>query len=238
MKILSVGDIHGKSIWNTINADLYDRIYFAGDLYDAFEYTQKQIHSNALELVQWARDAGNVFFCIGNHDAHYFKWQEGDVHRLVRGSGYASSQQYKAFHLYIENKELFKVAHQVDNYLWTHAGLSQAGYEFHYHKTERDLRNIYGLNTLADILNKMWDINYLPLFYVPLSRGGDDTFGGPLWASHIDTSGNPLEDYHQIVGHTVSADIIHKGNEDTSITYIDCLNTQIGKFYEIEISTI
>jgi hypothetical protein len=65
-----------------------------------------------------------------------------------------------------------------------------------------------------------------------------DMYGGPLWADMDDTIGNPLTNYHQIVGHTATQDIIHKGmNDETSITYIDCLNYKVGKFYEITITT-
>jgi len=236
MKILSVGDLHGKPIWETIDPKQYDLIYFLGDLYDAFEYTQQEIHDNALAVVQKARDAGNMFFVIGNHDAHYFKWQT-PVHKMVRGSGYASSQLYRAFHLYWDNRDLFRVAYQHDNYLWTHAGFSEAGYNFHFKRKVDDvIQSFDNVHTIADAINKLWDLNDPSIFKVPLSRGGDDTYGGPLWASRSDTIGGPLSGFHQIVGHTASNDIIHKElNPDTSITYIDCLNHQIGKFYEIEI---
>jgi len=235
MKILSVGDLHGKSIWEQIDASKYDKVIFVGDIYDAFEYSQQELHDNALALVQWAKDAGNVFFCIGNHDAHYFKWQE-PVHKIVRGGGYSEKQQYRAYHLYIDNKELFKVAYQEKDYLWTHAGLSQAYYTAYIEPVVVGIMNMYSLNNLADVLNKMWDINFEKLFVAPLSRGGDDTYGGPLWADKSDTIGGPLSRYHQIVGHTATYDIEHKElNPETSITYIDCLNFQIGKFYEIDI---
>lgn len=236
MKILSVGDLHGKRIWETVDASKYDQVIFIGDLYDAFEYTIDEVHDNAMSVVQWAKDKGNIFFCIGNHDAHYFKWQE-PVFKTVRGSGYNEKQLYRAYHLYIENKELFKVAYQIENYLWTHAGLSQAGYTFHFAQKATDMmKSFKNVSTLADVLNKLWDLNDTSIFVAPLSRGGDDTYGGPLWASQSDTIGGPLSGYHQIVGHTASHDIIHKElNPDTSITYIDCLNHQIGKFYEINI---
>lgn len=238
MKILSVGDLHGKPVWEDIDADKYDLVYFVGDIYDEFDHirTMDEVHDNALALVQRARDLGNWFFCIGNHDAHYFKWQE-PIFKQVRGAGFNEKQLYRAYHLYIENKDLFKVAYQYNNYLWTHAGLSQAGYNFHFKEmVDTLIATQNGVNTLADALNKMWDLNYEPLFYAPLSRGGDDTYGGPLWASKSDTIGGPLSGWHQIVGHTATADIIHKElNENTSITYIDCLNFKPGKFYEIEI---
>jgi len=235
MKILSVGDIHGKNIWERIDASKYDRVRFTGDLYDAFEYDQDELHDNALALVQWARNVGNVDFVIGNHDAHYFKWQE-PVFKEVRGGGFSEKQLYRAYHLYIENKDLFKVAYQEEKYLWTHAGLSQAYYGHHIEPRVIDIMNTYAVSTLAEVLNIMWDINYAPLFVAPLSRGGDDMYGGPLWADKSDTEGGPLSGYHQIVGHTGIYDIVHKElNPETSITYIDCLNYQIGKFYEIDI---
>lgn len=236
MRILSIGDIHGKPVWENVDATKYDRVYFIGDLYDAHEYSPDEIHENALAATQYARDMGNVFFCIGNHDAHYFKWQT-PVFMQVRGSGYNDKQLYRAFHLYLDNKDLFKVAYQHENYLWTHAGLSEAGYNFHLKRKVDDVIHTFAnVHNIADALNKLWDLNDPSIFLVPLSRGGDDTYGGPLWADRSDTIGGPLSGYHQIVGHSFCHDIIHKElNPETSITYIDCLNFKIGKFYEIEI---
>lgn len=236
MKILSIGDLHGKRIWETVDATKYDQVIFTGDLYDAFEYTMDEIHDNALAVVQWAKDQGNVFFCIGNHDAHYFKWQT-PVFRLVRGSGYNEKQLYRAYHLYIENSELFKVAYQIGNYLWSHGGLSDSSYEHHFKRKIPDIIESFDkVNTIADALNKLWKLNDESIVAVPASRGGDDPYGGPLWASKKDTINEPLSGFHQIVGHTSVQDILHnKINSDTSITYIDCLNFKQGKFYEIEI---
>lgn len=235
MKILSVGDIHGKSIWEKIDTKKYDEIIFIGDLYDAFEYTNNGIHNNALALIQWAHEAGNVKFIIGNHDAHYFKWHT-PVFKQIRGSGYSANQLYRAYNLYIKNKELFKIAYEKKNYLWTHAGLSNSSYNKHINPSENAIRDTFNFKTLAEVLNYMWDINHLGLFRVPLSRRGNDTYGSLLWADRSDTIEDPLSGYHQIVGHTSCEDIIHKDlNDKTSITYIDCLNKQIGKFYEIDI---
>ena len=235
MKVLSVGDLHGKSIWEKIDASQYDRVIFTGDLYDAFEYGPEEIHTNALAVVQWAHEMGNVSFTIGNHDAHYFKWQT-PVFQDVRGSGYTDKQLHRAYHLYIENKELFRVAYRIGDYLWTHAGLSQMSYSMHFEPQVNDIMNTQGFTNLAQVLNYMWDINCPAIFKIPMSRGGNDSYGSILWADITDTSGDPLEGYHQIVGHSRVEDIIHKElNDDTSITYIDCLDRRIEKFYEIEI---
>ena len=235
-KILSVGDIHGKPVWKNIDSSKYDLIIIIGDLYDAFEYTADEIHTNALELVQWAKQSANVKIIIGNHDAHYFKWQT-PIFSKIRGAGFNEKQLHRAFHLYYDNQDLFQVAYQYGNYLWTHAGLSEISYNFHYKRKVEDIQSTFKeVNNLGKALNKLWDLNDLSLFIAPLSRGGNDSFGGPIWADRSDTIGGPLSGYHQIVGHSHCHDIIHKEiNDETSITYIDCLNFAIGKFYEINI---
>ena len=235
MKILSVGDTHGKAAWQHIDPTKYDRIYFTGDLYDAFEYTNKEIHTNALELVQWAKDAGNVYLCIGNHDAHYFTWHT-PVYEDVRGSGHSANQLYQAYNLYQDNKELFRVAYRQGNYLWTHAGLSNGSYNSYFKPYVDDIMASQKFTNLAQVLNYMWDIKHPSIFLVPMSRGGGSLHGSLLWSNITDTADDPLENYHQIVGHSRVLDIVHKqSNDDTSITYIDCLDTRIDKFYEIEI---
>lgn len=235
MKILSVGDIHGKPIWREIDPTKYDRIYFIGDLYDAFEYSPDEIHTNALELVQWARQACNVKFVIGNHDTYYFKWQT-PVFKQVRGSGYTEKQLHRAFHLYIENKDLFSVAYRYGQYLWTHAGLSNASFNTHFKPHLNGIMTNQGITKLDKVLNYLWDINYNGIFEIPASRGGYDVHGSILWADKKDTQDDPLENYHQIVGHSRVSNITHKKiNDNTSITYIDCLDKNIGIFYEINI---
>ena len=235
MNILSVGDIHGKKVWQEIDPTKYDRVIFIGDLFDAYEYTPDEIHTNALEIVQWAYMACNVQFVIGNHDAHYFKWQT-PLFQDTRCSGYVDKQLYRAYQLYHENKELFKVSYQYGNYLWTHAGLSNASYKAHFEPLMDGIKTTQGLTKLCAVLNYLWDINNSRIIKVPKSRRGDDEYGSILWADISDTCDDPLEGYHQIVGHSAVKDIIHKQiNNDTSITYIDCLNKKIGKFYEINI---
>jgi predicted phosphodiesterase len=235
MKILSVGDIHGKSVWRNIDPTKYDRIYFMGDLYDAFEYTNAEIHTNALELVHWAQQACNVQFVIGNHDAHYFTWHT-PVFKQVRGSGYSAKQLYRAYNLYHENKDLFKIAYRQGKYLWTHAGLSDSSYNLYFKSHVSSIMTMKGFNNLVQVLNYLWDIKDPSIFHIPQSRGGSTLHGSLLWADITDTWGSPLEGYHQIVGHSKVDDITHKHlNNDTSITYIDCLNKKIGKFYEIDI---
>jgi len=236
MKILTVGDLHGKSVWQKIDPTNYDEIIFIGDLYDAFEYefTTKEIHSNAITLVQWAKEAKNVKFCIGNHDAHYFKYGSPLFYK-IRCGGFKSKQLFNAFNLYKDAEELFKVCYQHKNYLWSHAGFTQEGYNNIFKEKISRLISTKQASNFAEAVNILWDLNDPSVFYIPYSRMGDNLYGGPLWNDFKDTSADPLLDYHQIVGHTKVNDItfINK-NTNTSITYIDCLDTTT-KFFELTI---
>lgn len=58
-------------------------------------------------------------------------------------------------------------------------------------------------------------------------RGGDFDYGGIFWADRRDTISNPLEGYHQFVGHSRVDNIDHITiNDQTSITYCDCLHNK------------
>jgi len=66
-------------------------------------------------------------------------------------------------------------------------------------------------------------------------RGGFTNVGGPFWVDKSLLSPKPLEHYHQIVGHN-RIDAIKTINieDNTSITYCDCLDNNI-KLYELEL---
>ena len=58
-------------------------------------------------------------------------------------------------------------------------------------------------------------------------RGGDFDYGGIFWADRRDTISNPLEEYHQFVGHSRVDNIDHITiNDQTSITYCDYLHNK------------
>ena len=82
---------------------------------------------------------------------------------------------------------------------------------------------------------------YRALFEVGFERGGWDQkmTGGPFWIDKSRLLENPLRGYHQIVGHTPVETVEHynpyEDDEDTSVTFCDCIERGDGSFYTLEI---
>ena len=54
MKIIAIGDIHGRSIWkNIVSANSYDKVVFLGDYFDSFDiHTLDQIDNFKVSTVR------------------------------------------------------------------------------------------------------------------------------------------------------------------------------------------
>jgi hypothetical protein len=229
MKIITIGDLHGSQAWKKVDPERWDRIVFAGDYVDSFDYPDEQILSNFRQVIRFKQNnPGKVVLLLGNHDLAYY------FNGIIRHgcSGFRRRMLPVLFGIYYEEKENFQAAFQVGNYLWTHAGIVQRWYD-QYIKNQI----LPGDENLAFTLNRLFQNYYLPLFHVSEERGGYDQDGGIFWAHLTETLDDPLLGYHQIAGHTrTGAGIIKSksGKPDTSVTYIDCLETKT-EFYELDL---
>jgi predicted MPP superfamily phosphohydrolase len=223
MKIISIGDIHGRKTWKQIDPSKYDKVIFVGDYVDSFDVQNEDMLSNLLDIIQFKKDnMDKVVLLLGNHDIQYM------FHPEFRCSGFRATMLASLYPLFNENRSLFQCAYQIDNYLWTHAGISNSWYK----KYEEYFASLESDETIASRINEISNSskNWI-LHEVGAIRGGlryDE--GGITWADRSETLGNSLNGYHQIVGHTPIAKITTFGNESTSITYIDT-----KEFYESEI---
>jgi len=227
MKILSIGDIHGSLEWKNIldlNLD-QDLTIFIGDYVDDWSYSNDQIYNNLIDLIQYKKDnLDKVILLLGNHDLqYYFDYNNYGC------SGFRPEAYFDLHELFNKNKELFQVAYQYDNYLWTHAGISTGWAE------------IFKKEIIAHNLNEEFytcSVNSY-LYDVGKSRGGWSKYGGIFWADKCETSTNYIKGLHQIVGHS-KVNIIEKlGDENGSIRYIDVLKNKdlniIDKYYLLSI---
>lgn len=220
-----LGDIHGNEIWKTLVRDeTVDKWIFLGDYVDSFDYDNMTIKDNLLDIIQFKKDnMDKVILLLGNHDISYIFTPD---HRC---SGFRPEMSFDLQQIFEENRKLFKVSHQVNNYLFTHAGIHKGFYKFEIepHLKEDD-------TNLADTLNRMYEMNMSQLFDIGYLRGGNKLVGGIFWADKRMTSKKPLKGYHQIVGHTKVDEIktIIK-SKNTSITYCDCLDSSKPDFYKL-----
>lgn len=234
MKIVSVGDVHGRADWKLIKIEDYDLIVFVGDYVDSFICTDEQILNNLMDIIQLKKDyPDKVVLLLGNHDIQYRFLNEYGC------SGFRPSMASSLEHLFKDFKDLFKAAHQVENTIWTHAGMSKGWFDLN-KDTIEEVQKKFETKNLAETLNYMlmMNRNYNGVLHqVGRKRGGRYNFGGITWADRVETKNDYLEGYHQIVGHTPIERITLFGDEKDSIRYIDVMDEQNKErnFYKHEI---
>ena len=259
MKICSLGDIHGKSIWKKIlfgsiqnynhwrtelnngivdymDSDYpyrkYDKIIFIGDYVDSFTESNVQILNNLEDIIHFKKQySDKVILLIGNHDSQYIKAAAGTM------SGYRETMHVDLRELFTNNINLFQIAYQIDNKLWTHAGVTNKwklncvdglkDEDYRFYDMTKDMDNI------ADLLNFMFESNNKDLYIVGKRSGGYSDMPSPLWCRPSEWEYDPLPGYQQIVGHTPSSQIkTIEINDLTSYTVIDVLD-HLETIYEI-----
>ena len=222
---IAIGDIHGRTSWKDIvRQHPDDRIVFMGDYFDPYEdLTPHELVDNFLEIVELKKQRpDDVILLLGNHDMHYLDTD------FPGGSRYDVMNEQVFTSLLMSHFSLFQYAYQEGKTIYTHAGMSNAWFE-------KDFNGILnpkeGEPSIADQLNDPTDEQRKAMYQVGAVRGGHSETGGIFWADRMETEFDPLKGYHQVAGHSqVNRIITEQLDEDTSITYIDCLGTS-GEYY-------
>jgi hypothetical protein len=228
MKTITVGDIHGMDSWKGIDPDKFDLIVFIGDYVDSFTISDGPMMINFHEIIGFRKANPNkVILLLGNHEMSY-------LDRKYRASGFRQAISDEVMLLLQGNAQLFQIAYQYKNYLWTHAGINQKFYDLkiHPHVSDAD-------ENLAATLERLYHDRYYPIFEPGPERGGSSkNIGGPLWLHKSRLISRPLKGYHQIVGHTPVSGIQqyfpYSSDPDTSVTLCDCVEYGDGGFYTLD----
>ena len=221
MKIIGIGDIHGRDDWKDIIENVeFDKIVFIGDYFDTFEEIPgtAQIR-NFNNILQYKREnTDKVVLLFGNHDFHYMRGID------TRYSGYQPAHAnviQEAIHQGLDD-DLMQMCFIYDQYMFTHAGV-----------TNTWLKNVgYNNENLEGFINDLF--KYKPgLFgFTPgrnLSNTGNDITQTPIWVRPASMLNDMVKGYTHVVGHTVQSKLrIHP-----DITIIDTLPTS-GEFLAIE----
>jgi len=250
-RFLTIGDIHGRNCWKKF-ADIdyllkadedvagyapfepeYDYYVFVGDYTDAYNKANEEIMMNLLDIIRFKKlYPKNVILLLGNHDVNYMltnPWTSGNG--MYGCTGNRPEMRFDLYELFNKNYDLFQLAFQYDNYIWTHAGIHK-GWYVRFKKQFDGLKKhwvtedkIDGCKTIADELNLAFIHRLEALFDVGHYLGGYMDVGGPLWLDKTLGWKKPLGGYHQIVGHTPCYSVDkHTINDDTTITYVDTLH--------------
>jgi hypothetical protein len=215
MKLVAIGDIHGRDYWKQIidqeqDADMF---VFVGDYFDSFTIKGADQINNFLDIIEFKKQSKvPVILLIGNHDYHYYPGIEDNG-----TSGYQTLMAPSIKHVIDDNKQHLQVAYQVGEFVFTHAGLSSEWLD--------DRVVGWSVDSLDATINDLFRFQPQKLAYRPYKQVGDqvygvggygsETFQGPLWirpkalmAANRDTLRNQII---QVVGHTPQDTIDIKG---------------------------
>lgn len=124
MKILAIGDTHGRDYWKDIKhlIDEYDKFIFIGDYFDSFDLKPITQLNNFNEIIKFKNQyLDKVVLLIGNHDYHYFP----SITEVY--SGYQPTMRFEYQKALTEayNSGLLDVCYNDKEYLFSHAGLTK-----------------------------------------------------------------------------------------------------------------
>ncbi|MDB5142975.1 MAG: metallophosphoesterase [Mucilaginibacter sp.] len=158
-----------------------------------------------------------IVLLLGNHDIHYLYFPR---YQCV---GFRSSMQRQLTNLFYQNRHLFQIAYQKENYFFTHAGITNSWYsEFLKLPILAEIED--EKDTLANLINKVDQTRHRYILHTAgYFRGGRGN-GGVTWADIKETQIDMLKGYHQIVGHSTVEKVKSIRYTDYSITYIDVLD--------------
>jgi predicted phosphohydrolase len=214
MKIVALGDTHGRDIWKTIVKveEDFDKFIFIGDYFDTREDIDVSVQiQNFKEILEFKKaNPDKVFLLIGNHDYHYLKGC---------GETYSGYQQYAAMDI---NEVLqpavtsghLQICHVYDEYIFSHAGLTNTWCE----NNEIDLYNIEE-SVNVKFMKNMESFRFE--YGENLDKSGDDVTQSPIWVRIPSLFRDMVKGFTYIIGHTTVKQM-HMAN---NIIAIDCLST-------------
>lgn len=193
MKIIAIGDVHGRSFWKLIaSAQAFDKLVILGDYFDSFDISASEQMNNFSELVAYKKaNPDKVVLLIGNHDFHYLPVAMDAVEMY---SGFQQRFAFQISQLLEENKNLLQICYTWEDYLFTHAGvthtwLNDAGYS----EEEIDV-----------FINELFRYQPRWFFFNGSDPYGDNVTQSPIWVRPASLKRNAYkyETIKQVVGHT------------------------------------
>lgn len=194
MKIIVLGDTHGRNNWESIikNETNFDKIIFIGDYFDThYDVTVEFQIENFKKILEYKKNnIDKVVLLLGNHDFHYLK----DAQEHYSG--------FKAFK-FIDINEILEPTVQSglvipcythENYVFTHAGITKTWC----------YNNDIDIDNLAESINKTL-LEKPSAFRFEMGdnydQSGNDVTQSPIWVRIPSLVKDKIEGT-MVVGHT------------------------------------
>lgn len=219
MKILVLGDTHGRSDWKEIinlEPDA-DKIVFIGDYFDSFTIKPEVQINNFLDIVEYKKqNKDKVILLFGNHDFHYIYPE--------KYSGY-NAQNAFLYKEVLNNAivdRLLQMCYINENFIFTHAGVSKLWLRDNF-SAEKLLKV-----PIDELINDAFYKGKLDIFaFTGDNPYGDCIYAGCIWIRPKSLHKAAIKDFIQVVGHTQVKEIkIVKGTDNNAIILVDAIHTK------------
>ena len=202
MKIIVVGDTHGRQNWKQIaeKENDFDKFIFIGDYFDTHDNVSaaEQI-ANFKDILQFKRDnKDKVILLVGNHDFHYMRGISENY------SGYQELHAIDIQEIIHEalNDNLLQMCYIEKNIIFSHAGISKT-----WARTVlgRDTFNLTAGTPLQIAVNDMFKYQPQVFCFTPgemCDMYGNDVEQTPIWIRPQALAKDMLDNFTQVVGHT------------------------------------
>jgi len=218
MKLIAIGDIHGRDIWKHIGIaeERFDKCVFIGDYFDTKDkITPEQQIENFNEIIGFKKAfPDKVVLLLGNHDFHYLK----EITETYSGfQSYYRLVIQKVLHEAIDER-LIQICYTYDHFLFSHAGFSKTWCKANLLNTNCTGKEfIQQVNELFYILPRSF------MFTMGKNRSfsGEDITQSPIWIRPASLALDKLDNYVQVVGHTMQLRL----KIENDLMFIDTLGT-------------
>ena len=240
MKLVAIGDIHGRDIWKQIIAKEQDadEFVFVGDYFDSFTVKGVDQINNFLDIIEFKKQSKvPVTLIIGNHDYHYYPGIDE-----TGTSGYQTLLAPSIKHVVGDNKQHLQAAYQSGEFVFTHAGLSSEWLD--------DIIEDWNVDNVVDKVNELFQYQPGLIAYRSFkmvnetewygAQGyGNESFQSPIWIrpSALMTANKKTlrKKIIQVVGHTPQDNIDIEGKSTGGRYYfIDTLEYNQGQYLIVE----
>jgi len=231
MKIIALGDTHGRNKWKEITAkeDDADKVIFIGDYFDTHDQghsPNRQIENFKDILAYKKANPNKVILLFGNHDFHYIR-NIGETY-----SGYSAGYAHDIGELIdlVIKEDLVQMCYLHDKFFFSHAGLTKTWAEKFIGNSNPMINEVLvqGINDL---------FKYTPNVFKfrmgnNLSQTGNDVTQGPIWVRPVSLLKDMVDGITCVVGHT-TVKRLDLNEEFPNLILIDCLGTS-GEYLVIE----
>ncbi len=191
MKIIAIGDIHGRNTWKKIIAkEAYDKLIFIGDYFDSKENSSIETQLSCFEAIidLKTKQDENVILLTGNHDFHYLN----HVGEKYGGFQFTHSERINSVLQPAYDTGLLTMCWQYDQFLFSHAGITNTWCS----------RQRISPHNLTQEINLLFTLALHAFTFVKGTYNGDSPENSPIWVRPPSLRQDMIGSYFQIVGHT------------------------------------